>query len=294
MVSVMHRLLHSASRVLAASLLGLALVSPATRDVAAGNVASGVITGVNVQLRDAAAAATLNRSLTDASFWPDDGKSAFKGKKYDEIRLKSQERGYLLMVTGEGGRDFDQAVVAEAVFLYQWQLPSYMAGAKAAVWLGNGIDPQLGLPHTDTFFFLDFDIFYGTLVQRMYRLDLDDGRIVLAFERLDPSYVDADTWAKYQQQIETTSGGVDRRWPPFNKVVPVNEVFGMFIVEPGESLRSRVTLVNKLGFSTDGAGWVAQMGAEMPLVIRSGLKSGFDASVAIAAHVQEARDAAKQ
>jgi hypothetical protein len=67
----------------------------------------------------------------------------------------------------------------------------------------------------------------------------------------------------------------------------------MFIVEPGAAKASRVTLVNKLGFATDGAGWVAQLGAEMPIVIRSGLKSGFDASVAIASYVQEARDAAK-
>jgi len=266
-------------------LLALALSLPASPRAGAAEV-------VSVQLRDAAAAATLTHSLTDPGFWPAGGKSEFKNKNYDEIRLKSQERGYLSMITGEGNRDFDRPVVAEAVFLYQWQLPAYMEGCKASARLGSGVDPVLGLPYTDTFFYLDFDIFYGTLTQRMYQVELPDGRLLLAFERLDASYVDPATWAKYQTQIDETSEGVDKRWPPFNKVVPVNEVYGMFIVSAGASRASRVTMVNKLGFATGGAGWIAQMGAEMPLVIRSGLKSGFDASVAIANYVQEARDAA--
>ena len=44
---------------------------------------------------------------------------------------------------------------------------------------------------------------------------------------------------------------------------------------------SKVTFITKLSFGAD-AGWIAKMGSQMPSVIRSGLKSGYNACVAIA------------
>ncbi len=245
---------------------------------------------VTLQLHDAAAAAMLNEALRSEAFWSNASVSRYKDKQYDEIRLREVDSGFISMVTGEGRRDFDHDVVADTVFHNQWKLPTYMDGAKAAVRLGQGVDGVNGLPYTDTFFFLDFGIFYGTLIQRMYRIESGD-RTLLAFERLDESFVDAATWSGYQKQVEQTADGVDRRWPPFNSVVPVAEVFGLFIVEPGSKHRTRVTLVNKLGFAaTGGASWIAGLGSEMPPVIRSGLKGGFNGCVAIARRAQRKRD----
>lgn len=245
---------------------------------------------VNITLHDATAAAMLNEALQSDAFWTNAEVSTYKDKQYDEIRLRRVDSGFISMVTGEGKRDFDHDVVADTVFYNQWKLPHYMDGAKAAVKLGTGTDSVNGLSYTDTFFFLDFGIFYGTLIQRMYRIEAGD-RTLLAFERLDESFVDGATWTRYQQKVQETSGAVDRRWPPFNSVVPVAEVFGLFIVEPGEQHRTRVTLVNKLGFSdSGGASWIANVGSEMPPVIRSGLKSGFNGCVAIARRTQKKRD----
>ncbi len=55
----------------------------------------------------------------------------------------------------------------------------------------------------------------------------------------------------------------------------------MVVVTPGEELESRVTFVSKLTFG-DGTGFIAKVGSQMPMVIKAGLKSGFDACVAIA------------
>ena len=246
--------------------------------------------GATITLHDATAAAMLNEALQSDAFWQNAQVSRYQDKQYDEIRLRAVDTGFISMVTGEGKRDFDQDIVADTVFHHQWKLPHFMDGAKAAVKLGSGTDPVNGLPYPDTFFFLDFGIFYGTLIQRMYRIDAGD-RTLLAFERLDESFVDGATWAAYQAKVTTTSDSVDRRWPPFNSVVPVAEVFGLFIVEPGDHHRTRVTLVNKLGFSdSGGASWIANLGSEMPPVIRSGLKSGFNGCVAIARRTQKKRD----
>ena len=59
----------------------------------------------------------------------------------------------------------------------------------------------------------------------------------------------------------------------------------MFVVEPGTTRKTRVRFISKLGFGDD-AGWVAKMGSQMPSVLRSGLRSGFGACVAIAAQQQ--------
>jgi hypothetical protein len=73
---------------------------------------------------------------------------------------------------------------------------------------------------------------------------------------------------------------LERRWA-LNGLIEVTDVYGMFVVEPGKVHTSRVSFVSKITFG-EGTGWVAQWGSQIPGVIRAGIKSGFDASVAIA------------
>jgi len=84
-----------------------------------------------------------------------------------------------------------------------------------------------------------------------------------------------------------TVKGMSRR-VIMNSVVEADSVYGMFIVEPGETRESRVTFISKIGFDDNG-GWMARMGSRLPPVLRSGLKSGFNASVRIAREEKKRR-----
>jgi hypothetical protein len=239
-----------------------------------------------LRTRDQAANRVLNMALAD-SFWQSATKNNYTGQLYDEIRLRSYGGGFVSLVTGEGEKDYRPEVVADIVFRQQNEIPRHIEGAKDVVLLGEGIDPVNGMPYTDTFFYLDMTLFYATYTQRMYRLEAGDGRTILYFEQLNESFVDAATWAKYQSRIEASSQAVEKRWVG-NSVIPVTEIYGMFIVSPGESRQTRVTFINKLSFG-EGTGMIAQMGSKMPPVIRAGLQSGFNACVAIARNEQSRR-----
>ena len=86
--------------------------------------------------------------------------------------------------------------------------------------------------------------------------------------------------------MQRASDSVDRR-AVFGSVVPVEQVFGMFMVNPDDAMESRVTFMAKLAFSQDN--WVANLGTKLPPVLRAGLSSGFDACVQIAREEQAAR-----
>lgn len=244
-------------------------------------IAGGPALGNQTELRtrDKTANRILNLALTEP-FWQGATKNAYTGRLYDEIWLRSYGDGYVSLVTGEGEQNYRHQVVADIVFRQQNEIPQHIDGAKDVVLLGEGIDPVNGAPYTDTFFYLDMTFFYATYTQRMYRLETDDGRTILYFEQLDESFVDAGTWAGYQQKIQASSAAVEKRWVG-NTVIPVTEIFGMFIVSEGENRETRVTFINKLSFG-EGTGMLAQMGSKMPPVIRGGLQSGFNACVAIA------------
>ncbi len=243
---------------------------------------------LNLKTHDPKATALLNQIL-DTAFWSGADRDTYTGKLYDEIWIKRYDDGIVSLVTGQGEQDYIHDVVADIVFLQQKLLPQYEDGAVRVLLLGQGTDPVNGLPYTDTFFYLDMTFLYATYTQRMYRLETEDGRTILFFERLKDDFVDAETWAAYQARITEASDSVNRRWPPLNAVVPVDEITGMFIISPGETRQSRVTFVNKLSFADD-ASFVARWGSEMSPVIRAGLQSGFVASVAMA-RVEQARRA---
>jgi len=240
--------------------------------------------GAALRLRthDGAAGRLLSGSLDDPAFWKGASVKTWDDRLYDEVRLKQLAKGYLAMVTGDGNRDFAQDTVVRTVFDNMQRLPEVEDGAKAVVRLGEGIDPANGLPYVDSFYYLDFTLFYGVYSQRMYKL-VEEGRTILYFEKLTPRLA-ADAWPGYQQQIEAIVDSVQRR-AIFHSITPVSQIFGMFVVEPGRVHRTQVTFTTKIHFG-EGTGVIARMGSEMPMVIRAGLQSGFESCVAIASKLE--------
>jgi hypothetical protein len=238
---------------------------------------------VKIKCHNATAAGLLNLSLSEQSFWADAWSKNYKNELFDEIRLKSlKDGGYFPMITGESDMDLPHQVVADMVFDAQDRLPIHMSGAKAVVRLGSGYDEVVGAEYHDYFYYLDLTLFYATMIQRMYKYhDPVENVTVMWFEKLRPEYVDAATYKTYMEKTEQVSSGVSRRWPPLNTVFEVSDVYGMFIVHQGTERESRVTFVTKLVFGSDTS-WIARWGSQLPLVLKTGLKSGFNACSRIA------------
>ena len=92
-------------------------------------------------------------------------------------------------------------------------------------------------------------------------------------------------WKEYEEMLSLTVDSVDLRWGMFNSVIPVTEAYGMYIIEPGQNYRSRVTLTAKLRFGT-GTGLLAQVGSELPFLVRTGTINGFNGSVAVCSRLK--------
>lgn len=238
----------------------------------------------NIQLKayDTAAAALLSRALDDSSFWTEADIRTYDKELYDEVRLKDLDEGYLAMVTGEGNQDFAHDTVVRTVFENMELLPTVEDGAIAVQELGSGTDSRTGLPYRDSFYMLDFNLFYGTYGQRMYKR-VDGDRTILYFERLTEQ-VAGSAWASYKPRMDAIVEEAPRR-VLFNGVQEVSEIFGMFVVSPGTRHTSRVTFTTQIRFG-QGTGAIARLGSQMPPVIRSGLRSGFDSCVAIASKLK--------
>jgi hypothetical protein len=248
-------------------------------------------TGLEVRTRNGEAQQVLNRVLHDESFWADAWKQSYEDQLYDELRLKSTDAGYVPMITGEGNEDFPHKVVVDTVFYRNLELPKYMSGAKVILPLATGYDKTIGAEYRDCFYILDLTVFYGYFPQRMYRRhDPATNRTALWFEKLGPTFVDGATWTAYQAKMTNALDTLERRWAPFNALIEVTDVYGMFLVEPGRVQESRVSFVSKITFG-EGTGFVAKWGSQIPAVIKAGIKAGFDASVAIAKK-ERARQAA--
>jgi len=231
---------------------------------------------------DPEAGPLLTRALTDSGFWQGASVKRYDDELFDEVRLKELDKGYLARVSGEGGRDYRFETVVSTVFENMQRLPEVEDGAKAVVRLGDGTDAATGLPFADSFYYLDFTLFYGIYAQRMYKL-VDGDRTILYFEQLREPLAGA-RWPAYQQRMDQVVDGVKRR-ALFNGIVPVSQVFGMFVVEPGDHFATRVSFTTKIHFG-EGTGAIARLGSEMPPVIKAGLRSGFDSCVAIANKIE--------
>jgi hypothetical protein len=236
--------------------------------------------GVTLPMRSPTAASVTTQAVSTSAFWSDASVTEADGEVYDQIRLRPLTDGYFTLITGEGHSDFPHEVVVDTALHLQERLPAIEDGAVAITILGEGTDDRTGLPYVDTLFFLDFTLFYGIYIQRSYRLDAD-GRTFVFFERLDADFVDADTWARYQAGRQAAIDGAQLRWM-LNRVVDIEEVFGTFIVEPGEVQTTRVSFLVRLRFGDD-AGQLARLASELPPVLKLGLQSGFANCVRIAA-----------
>jgi hypothetical protein len=245
----------------------------------------GLAESVKFSLHNKVGQKILLDSLNDPNFWSGVKVERSSVKLYDEFKLKPLGQGYLTHVSGEGQTDFTPEQVVLTVLHLQDKLPKHMSGATAMPYISKGMDKHFGVEYTDMLFLGDMDFFYCEYYQRMYRYDLPDGRTICAFEKMDKKRVGEKRWNKYLNIRKHTMETVDFRWM-FNDIVPVTEVFGMYIVEPGDSRTTRVTLTAKLRFGT-GTGLLAQWGSEIPYLVRSGTLNGFDASVAIAKQVKK-------
>ena len=227
-------------------------------------------------------------SLNDPNFWNGVEVERPTDQLYDEFKLKKLDSGYLTFVSGYGNQNYTREQVVQTVLYNQNYLPKHMAGAKNMVYFGEGMDPTFGVPYTDMVFFGDMDFFYCEYFQRMYRYDLPGEKTICVFERAEKTFVKPDRWTLYEETRKKAIADSDLRWPILNDVVPVTDVFGMYIVEPGKEYQTRVTLTAKLRFGT-GTGFLAQWGSEIPYLIRSGTLNGFNASVTVARLLKEGK-----
>ena len=233
-------------------------------------------------IRNKKGSAILNKALFRKNFWKDASKSFYENKPHDEIRLKSMESGgYLTYISGCGQRNFRIEDVATGIFWHQKELHKHMAGAVTCDLLGFGQDPTVKRPFTDTFLLGDFDFFYASYFQRMYRFNLPDGRVVLPFELIGNNFLGAAEWTKYRAAKKKMIAGTEtkRRSFMFGDILEMAELYGMYIVEPGKKYDTRVTMVARLQFGGDS--WIADFGSKLPFVIRAGLANGFRAHVDI-------------
>ena len=277
--------LHRHPLTLGALLLGLAIGGVAVAD---GPSPTAWASDVQINSYSDEAEEVCQSALKADGWWGDAEVKTYSGKQFDQIRLKPTDDGWVPMITGEGGQDFDHEVVAEVVFRNQDDLPNRMSGAKAVEYLGAGFDDTIGAEYTDAYFMLDLTLFYATFKQRMYKRS-DGETTVLWFEKLTPAMVDDATWAKYEARQSAIEEDLSLRWA-FGSILRLADIYGMFVVSDGDKHTSRITFVSKMEFGDD-AGFIAQAGSQMRGVLRSGLKSGFQASVEIAKDVQKKREA---
>ena len=244
--------------------------------------------GVSFQLHNKTGEKVLLESLNNPNYWKGVDVERPSGQLYDEFKLKKLDSGYLTFVSGHGNQNYTREQVVQTVLYNQHHLPAHMAGAKNMTYFSEGVDPHFGVPYTDMVFFGDMDFFYCEYYQRMYRYDLGDGRTICAFERGTQTFVKPERWKVYEQKRKETIDASDLRWPILNDVVPVTDVFGMYIIEPGKNYQTRVTLTAKLRFGS-GTGLLAQWGSEVPYLIRSGTLNGFNASVSITSFLKDGK-----
>ncbi|MCB9742723.1 MAG: hypothetical protein H6741_20650 [Alphaproteobacteria bacterium] len=234
--------------------------------------------GELIRLRDADDA-TLLASVVDGTWSGTWQRHTYDDRLFQEVRLAEIEEGYLPMIRGEGGQDVPQAVIAEVIYRHFDQLPQQSSWVKHVENLGEGFDPVIGAPYVDTYFHLDSVFMYVAFTWRVYRGVDAQGRDVLWFEKLQPEAVDAATWRRYQGRVAVIQDQLAGRWVG-NAVVEPEEVYGVFVVEPGERYESRVTFVANLTFASEDS-WLAAYATKLPFVLRMAVGEVFEAAVKI-------------
>ena len=82
-----------------------------------------------VQIHNRRGANILSDVLSNQMYWEGASKATYTDQYYDEIRLRSQNQGYLALVSGEGKQHFDAQMKDERVQLAE--LRKQMAAMQA-------------------------------------------------------------------------------------------------------------------------------------------------------------------
>lgn len=268
---------------------GLALGAGAL--FAPGALAAGTA-GPVLRLRDPEANRVLNAAVSGNAWWKGASVEHPTGELFDQIKLqKLDDGGILAFVTGEGNEDFEHRHVVHTVWQHQDKLDDQIDGCMSAINVGRGHDPVVGADYSDLWIMADLGLFYGQFFQRMYLFEGSDGRTWLPYEKLDANFVAPGTWQGYLARRDKALNDIRESGALrsiFGNVLEVTQVYGVFFVAPGQKRTSRVSMVVRIGFG-EGTGFLAQMGSKLPPVIKSGLRSGFEGSVAICHGVKSGR-----
>ena len=210
-------------------------------------------------------------------YWEGASKATYTDQYYDEIRLRSEEKGYLAFVSGEGKQHFDANDVANTIFANQDIIPQFMPSLKSAKYLGSGIDPMNGYAYNDIYFLADLKVMYISIALRTYKIQYDEHTMLCPIEKITKKMVDEETWQQYHETYEIEQQKV-HPLAFFQSIVEPDFVFGMYVMNPGELYKTRVTLVTQLGFNSDDS-FLAHVATELPFFLKQGMQVGFDASV---------------
>ena len=219
----------------------------------------------------------LNESLNNPNFWDGSLVTRYNNLPYDEIRLKEQDEGYVAYISGTGREVFSPEQVAEGIFRHQDMIPEFMPALKSAMYLGEGIDGKNRLEYTDIYFLADIMIFFMSVPLRTYKIQLDKERYVCAIELITEEMVSPSQWEKYQKSIQLKKDRLEDRWS-FQTIVPMEYVYGFYLTEPDPEFGTRVTMITKMRFAKN-ANMLADIGSELPFVLRQGMQAGFIGSV---------------
>lgn len=233
--------------------------------------------GITLPFNDERGAKLLSQSLNSSNYWKETDVSRYDGLPYDEIRLKSQDEGYVIYISGNGRHAFTPEIVAEGIFQHQDLIPKYMPALKVARYIGRGIDKKTGLEYTDIYFLVDIKLFFMSVPLRTTKVALGDGRYVCTIELVTEDMVSEETWKEYSDIIREERERLTQRWA-FQEIVPTEYVYGYYLIEPEEAFGVQVTMTTRMKFK-ENVNFFADIGSEVPFVLRQGMSAGFVGSV---------------
>ena len=123
---------------------------------------------------------------------------------------------------------------------------------------------------------------------RTYLIEKDDGTYICAIELITESMTSSEQWTHYQALIAKEKEKIGDLWF-FQSIVPVEYVYGFYHITPGNTHESRVTMVTQVKFSSSDS-ILASVASELPFVLRQGMQSGFNGSVAACRVYRELRE----
>ena len=230
-----------------------------------------------VTYHDSRGSNLLTEALNDAHFWDGALVNRYQDLPYDEIRLKGKSNGYVAYITGTGNRHFVPDQVAEGIFKYQDLIPQFMPALKSARYIGRGVDARNGLEYTDIYFLADIKVFYMSVPLRTYKVEIGPNRYICAIELITEPMVPKEKWAVYQEIIGFEQEQATDRWS-FLSIVPMDYVYGFYLMEPEKTFGTRVTMITQMKFASN-VNLLADIGSELPFVLRQGMQAGFVGSV---------------